>query len=883
MKKITAILLSLLMLMQIGAFAGEEKAIAGGTVVSSEEMELLSALDIIEAFEDNEYHNTSAVTRAEMARLACMLVIDEAELPQAKGNVFSDVPIEHWAADSIEFLYSIGSLSGNGSGRFRPDEPALYEETVKLFVTVLGHQIRAERKAEYPNGYIAIGMNIGLLDKVKGSAGKVLTYADMYKMLFNAVTSKRLVEISYGESTEYAQSGVTLLESRYNTYEFSGRVDADENSSLKSNFKEEKGRIRIDGASYKVKSGIDVENLLGIYVSGYAREINGDMVIIVLEKDEDREITTIKAMDILDRSGGFGNITGEPKILYNNEKGKTVTVKIPKTASIIRNGVYTGRASEVGNSVVIPDSGYIEILENKDGTNDVVRVYSYVYYVIEFIDTVNLRLTDVYGKSELILDRKDVNCKIYNKGMELKFGDLIPGDVLEICADNNDLSVAENIVITRIHDTVYGMIEIMGEDEFTINGTEYTVSPAVQYEENMTPEIGMSGTFYLGSFGEIVLGVLNEKNPEGYAYLTKMNYYSKGLSKNVYLELYTTNAKLEVMEFDEKVSLNGASPKDKMEVAKDSAFWKGTEVNKQLVRIRRNFKGYITDIYTEANGGVELNESGLREIYINRYTIGPKYLGDEDTWYFVIPTFDDAEESDYGVQTLRTLGSGTYDGISVYDTDEYCVAGCVVKKVGSTFMSIDLGSTSTALVKRITYSVNSGEDCARIHVIIDGEENYFDMPRDEFNKMKDSNGDGEGDTGVVAGDVILCRTDANRLVTEWDILFDSVGEKDRIFSEWYVSTAGMTEDYTGNGLLYTVHGHVGTLKGNILLADVRVKVNGAYQDTVRPYSIRGVRVYVYEEDTHDKVRVGYLGELSKGDRIFMRGTREILREIIIYK
>ena len=192
-------------------------------------------------------------------------------------------------------------------------------------------------------------------------------------------------------------------------------------------------------------------------------------------------------------------------------------------------------------------------------------------------------------------------------------------------------------------------------------------------------------------------------------------------------------------------------------------------------------------------------------------------------------------------------------------------------------------ANKTALVKRITYSTNSGEDCARIHVIIDGEENYFDMPRDDFDTMKDSNGDGEGDTCVVPGDVILCLTDANRLVTEWDILFDSVGEKDKIFSEWYVSTAGMTEDYTGNGLLYTVHGHVGTLKGDILLADVRVKVNGAYQDTVRPYSMRGVRVYVCEEGTRDKVRVGYLGELSEGDRIFMRGTREILREIIIYK
>ena len=68
-----------------------------------------------------------------------------------------------------------------------------------------------------------------------------------------------------------------------------------------------------------------------------------------------------------------------------------------------------------------------------------------------------------------------------------------------------------------------------------------------------------------------------------------------------------------------------------------------------------------------------------------------------------------------------------------------------------------------------------------------------------------------------------------------------------------------------------------------LTANVRCLVNGAYTDTVRPYKLEGVRVYVYDETTREKVRTGYLGELREGDRIFMRGTRTILREIIIYK
>lgn len=884
MKKITAIILSLLMAFQIAAFA-EESPVATDTIVAEEELKLLSELGLAEIFADGTYQSDATVTRGDIAYMISKLVADEEEIPEAKGNVFSDVSKDHWAADYIEYLYTIGCVNGNGGGAYRPDAPALYEEAVKLFVTVLGHQIRAEQKAAYPDGYIATGMNIGLLKNVKAGIGQTLSYADMYKMLYNAITSERLVMLSFGKEAEYTISDVTLLEDRFNAFEVNGRVDADEISFLKSNGKESEGRIRIDGVSYKLSASVNGENLLGLYVKGYAREKDGDMELIVLEKDENQEIISLNAKDILDGSGGFGSVSGTPEFVYYNKAGKTQKLEIPKTAVVIRNGVYVGRASEVTNDIVIPDSGYVEILKNKDGAYDTVRVCSFVYYVIRHIDAKNLRMTDQFGKEELVLDRLDkVNYKVYNKGEEVQFGDLIEGDVVAISADKNDLSAAKNITLTRLSDVVEGTIEVAGDDEFTINGKDYAVSPGVVYQDDMIPAPGMKGKFYLGTYGEIVLGVLEEKNPEGYAYLVKMQANKNGLKKAVYVQLFTTEGKMEVMEFDDEVRLNGNAAAEKTAVSQDPVFYSGTEVKPQLIRYKRNSKGYITDIFTEnAPGGVNLTASFGGEVFLNRATIGAEYIADNETWYFEIPTYDDPKDSDYKVQLLMDFNSAQVSGISVYDVDEYCVAGCVVRKVGSTFMSIELGSASTALVKRLTYSTNGDEDCVRVHVIIDGVENYADFPLHVFEKMKDTNGDGVGDKGVVPGDVILYLTDANRLVTQSDVLFDSENERDKVFTQWYVSTGGMTDDYVGNALLYTVNGTINTLKDNILLADVRCKVNNAYIDTVRPYKLEGVRVYVYDASTREKVRTGYLGELREGDKVFMRGTRTILREIIVYK
>ncbi len=76
------------------------------------------------------------VTRAEMA--VFLLTAEHGAgypPPSATGEVFDDVPSDHWAADWIEQLYAEGITGGCASGRYCPDSPVTRAQMAVFLVT----------------------------------------------------------------------------------------------------------------------------------------------------------------------------------------------------------------------------------------------------------------------------------------------------------------------------------------------------------------------------------------------------------------------------------------------------------------------------------------------------------------------------------------------------------------------------------------------------------------------------------------------------------------------------------------------------------------------------------------------------------------------------
>lgn len=96
----------------------------------------LAAKGIVGGYSDGSFRPEKAVTRAEFLVLALRF----AEIPteNAERQLFSDVPISHWAANYIEAAVESGFISGYSDGSFRPDQQITRAEAVTILNRVSG-------------------------------------------------------------------------------------------------------------------------------------------------------------------------------------------------------------------------------------------------------------------------------------------------------------------------------------------------------------------------------------------------------------------------------------------------------------------------------------------------------------------------------------------------------------------------------------------------------------------------------------------------------------------------------------------------------------------------------------------------------------------------
>lgn len=82
-------------------------------------IERLSKEGIINGYSDGTFKPEQTVTRAQFA---VILRNAFSESPVRKSRAFKDVPAKHWAAASIDKVYTTGFMSGYSDGTFKPDQ-----------------------------------------------------------------------------------------------------------------------------------------------------------------------------------------------------------------------------------------------------------------------------------------------------------------------------------------------------------------------------------------------------------------------------------------------------------------------------------------------------------------------------------------------------------------------------------------------------------------------------------------------------------------------------------------------------------------------------------------------------------------------------------------
>ncbi|GLX68818.1 hypothetical protein MU1_31630 [Paenibacillus glycanilyticus] len=86
-------------------------------------------------YKDGTFRPESSITRAEMASILSRVITRKAS---ETASTYSDIGSSHWAKEAIEAVTKMGLMQGYGNGKFGPDRPVTRAEMAKLASLLIG-------------------------------------------------------------------------------------------------------------------------------------------------------------------------------------------------------------------------------------------------------------------------------------------------------------------------------------------------------------------------------------------------------------------------------------------------------------------------------------------------------------------------------------------------------------------------------------------------------------------------------------------------------------------------------------------------------------------------------------------------------------------------
>lgn len=194
MKKVLSIVLSLAMvvcMMPLTAFAASASNttysdIAGENCEGA--VNVLTALGVVDGYEDGTYRPDTIVSRAEMAKLV-ITALGMESYATATTSSYTDMANAQWAVPVVEYATNLGIINGYGNGKFGPSDEVTYEQVATMIVRALGYTTDCnEMNGTYPAIYIQKATALGIFDDVEGNQyGTGASRGDVAIMLYNAI------------------------------------------------------------------------------------------------------------------------------------------------------------------------------------------------------------------------------------------------------------------------------------------------------------------------------------------------------------------------------------------------------------------------------------------------------------------------------------------------------------------------------------------------------------------------------------------------------------------------------------------------------------------------------------------------------------------------
>lgn len=938
MKRIVAVVLSCMMCFGImqSAFAYTD---VPGDANYGEAIEVLSALEILKGDPEGTFRPSDTITRAEFAAVICRaLGLGDAAIGIGGSTKYYDVQQGHWATGYINMATQRGIINGDPEGTFRPEDPVLYEEAVKMVVAALGYTPAAMRDGGYPTGFITIASQERILKNVTGTNGSRAPRSMVAQMTFNALEVPIMAQTSFTQGAGYITYEKTdrMLLDNLDVEKMEGTVVQVPGST--SN-RTEKNQITFDvDRRYEYINGnrvyynvqnfnqkmdvgeTDAMNYLESYCSVYVRGMDEDEAVIIAIYPKNGKTTFIEIEDININTMKLDELTTRGRLYYydksySSSREQSLYIDQSQITYYYNGTKETGATiDDIKNRLDKGINGVIRLVNNdNDSEYDVVFIYDYTDIVVDDVNLKNYRILGKNNGGSLYLDNteQDACFTIEKNGREIELSDIRKDDVLSYYGRVEDRKLLSGKVIVSPNSVVEGSITSYSPDdhEIEVDYEKFEYKPENFTERDL--RVGSYGMFYLNFRNKIIASdtkimLSNTK----FGFVTKIGT-GGGISSSLEARMLTADGNWVTYNFANKVVVNGEDNSINATSLMEDGVWNQykpadwnctepvTNVRKvySLVTYTMDSKNQIKRINFDLANTNVTGDDYQYKAFSNSYNAAAESLGGiyttGSTLIFDVPQNDryNANENDIVLGKADALiDDMTYSGNAFIDRDSREALAIV----GSNLV----GNINYAQPVMVVSGVKTVASDDGDVVALSGYQNSEAVSdvRYERSEITIHNETGiSGVSGIQKGDVITYTTLPNGRIKDASILFrpSTMIVQDMVINRNTPSgaiTYITTNDSARTTFLY---GLVRKISGR--------RLDIAYDDTyaeIESFAVKsGVNVVMYDGINYSNARVAMadIGDIDtdrdadnspasdSGEFIFARAEDGIIVDVLIVK
>ena len=822
------------------------------------------AFDVLSALSIGDFNKSDDIVTRDRFASAVSDIINYKSRPTAKNGVFTDVTADSKYSGGVYSLYDMGYISGYGNSVFGANEPIIYEQAVKILVSVLGYDMVANNKGGYPFGYINVANSVGVLDGVSKSIGDTLSTYEAAILIENAMNCDVMLQTGFGDTAVYeAKDGVTLLYEYAKIKKVTGVVSDNGYTSLVGSSKIPDGFIAIDGVRYEDGNGFG-GNYLGFKAEAYVTcDLSGNNKVLYLVPSSECNRITITAERLLWDDSSF---TTE-NFVYNDVHGKRQQARISLDADVIYNGVAYADLKVEDLKI---DFGEVLLVENTgDSLYDVVIINA---VEILIVDATNITDEILYSIDGTHLDIGNSNkIEVFRDGVQTDLSALKYFDVVRA-----SVSLDEKIITLDVSsEKITGKIEEYAPSLGTVkvNGNYYHVATDTLMSQI---EFGKEYQFALDSSKNIA-AIVGETRSSNTAGIVIEAMEKTGLESAVFVRIFTQNGRMEIFEIADKFSLDGQSELSGKEIVS----YIENNMKHKLASYKLNSDRRLTELMLpyESVPGTYQDYEDIRVDYNGKDTVaysasqknfGGKAVVDGSTVIFEIPLKDVTSYDDYKTINVNGFSSNYYYTIEAYSVGyEDGVSDYIIYRSDSSFLNED----HPIVVSEVSLVINEdGDTVEKIKGFnYKGAVEYVGKAADVFNSKS-----------VKEGDIIRCAVDENGVCRNVEKIVDGDTKTLQISPKSFFSSPRMVmlNVYSryGNILNCTTTDLASSFKESDVLASIEKQV------------VAGFTIYVVDKDEKEIVKPGTSGDIYSYEtagkdfsKIFVHTYSGGSRMMVIYK